>query len=95
MYKILRIFLTIIVSFTIIMPAVSQQKIHQRIDQPSAHKRFQRGDHPTTQTDFTLTMADGTIIDCTQFTASGTPPAGGWPSMVFCHGFGGTKDEVM
>lgn len=95
MYKILRIVLTIIVSFTIIMPAVSQQKIHKRIDLPTTHKRFHKGDFPAVQTDFTLTMADGTILDCTKFTATGTPPSGGWPAMVFCHGYGGSKDEVM
>ncbi|MFZ4591308.1 MAG: alpha/beta fold hydrolase [Ignavibacteria bacterium] len=94
MYNI-RILLSIIVSFTIISSAVSQQKISKRFDSPAVHKRFQRGDKPTAQTDFTLTMTDGTIIDCTQFTATGTPPSGGWPAMVFCHGFGGNKDEVM
>jgi predicted acyl esterase len=83
MNQTIRVFLSIIISFTIINSACSQ------------HKRFQRGDHPTAQIDFTLAMADGTILDCTKFTATGTPPAGGWPAMVFCHGYGGSKDDML
>ncbi len=83
MNKSIRVFLSLIISFSIISTVSSQ------------HKRFQKGDYPATQTDFTLTMSDGTILDCTKFTASGTPPAGGWPAMVFCHGYGGSKDEML
>jgi len=83
MNQTIRFFLVIIISLTIINSAYSQ------------HKKFQRGDHPTAQIDFTLAMADGTILDCTKFTASGTPPSGGWPAMILCHGYGGSKDDML
>lgn len=83
MKKLIQILFTIIVVISIISSAQSQSK------------RFQRGDFPTVQTDFTLTMTDGTILDCTKFTASGTPPAGGWPAMIFCHGYGLSKDDML
>jgi predicted acyl esterase len=48
-----------------------------------------------TRVDFTLTMSDGTILDCTKFIPTGTTPTGGWPAIIFCHGYGGTKEDVM
>ena len=95
MKNIIRVITSLVVIFTIVAPAISQQRLSKRIDPPAVHKKFKRGDKPTVQTDFTLTMADGTIIDCTQFTAEGTPPASGWPAMIFCHGYGGSKDEML
>jgi predicted acyl esterase len=83
MNKVLQKLLFIVFSFAIINSVSSQ------------HKRFQKGDFPTVETDFTLTMTDGTILDCTKFTATGTPPSGGWPAMVFCHGYGGSKDDML
>lgn len=43
---------------------------------------------PSTQVDFWLTLSDGVKLDCTKFIPDGTPPAGGWPSIIICHGYG-------
>lgn len=91
MNKIIQCLLFILITFSIINSGSSQTKTKDQT--PS--RKFQRGDHPTAQIDFTLAMADGTILDCTKFTASGTPPADGWPSIILCHGYGGSKDDML
>ena len=48
-----------------------------------------------TRVDFMLAMNDGTLLDCTRFFPDETPPAGGWPALIYCHGFGGTKYEDL
>jgi predicted acyl esterase len=48
-----------------------------------------------TQVDFMLTLSDGVKLDCTKFIPDGTPPAGGWPSVIICHGYGLTKYSEM
>ena len=53
-------------------------------------KRF-----PLTRIDFTLTLTDGTILDCTKFIPDTTKPAAGWPAVIFCHGYGGCKDDYI
>jgi len=40
-------------------------------------------------------MSDGAILDATKFIPDGTPPAGGWPAMIFCHGYGGSKADNL
>ena len=47
------------------------------------------------QVDFMYAMNDGTLLDCTRFYPDGTPPAGGWPALIYCHGYGGTKFEDL
>ena len=79
----IRFFLAIIISFAVISSGFSQQK------------KFHTGDYPATRTDFTLTMQDGTVLDCTKFTVSGSPPSGGWPSIILCHGYGGSKNDML
>lgn len=49
----------------------------------------------STQVDFQLTMSDGIKLDCTKFIPDGTPPSGGWPSIIMCHGFGLDKYSEM
>lgn len=47
------------------------------------------------QVDFMQPMNDGTLLDCTRFYPDGTPPAGGWPALIYCHGYGGSKFEDL
>lgn len=49
---------------------------------------------PVTRFDFTVTMSDGTILDALKFIPQGTPPAGGWPTVVFVHGYGDNKETL-
>jgi putative CocE/NonD family hydrolase len=44
--------------------------------------------YSSTQVDFMLTLSDGVKLDCTKFIPDGTPPSGGWPCIIMCHGFG-------
>jgi predicted acyl esterase len=83
MKKSIQFFLIIILCSFLVNSAFAQKK------------QFPRGSYKSVKSDFTLTMTDGTILDCSKFTASGTPPSGGWPAMIFCHGFGGTKEDVI
>jgi len=48
-----------------------------------------------TRVDFLLTLPDGVKLDCTKFIPAGSPPAGGWPCVIVCHGFGLTKYDEM
>lgn len=49
---------------------------------------------PVTRVDFTVTLSDGTILDALKFIPQGTPPAGGWPTVVFVHGYGDNKETL-
>ena len=47
-----------------------------------------------TRVDFTVTLNDGTILDAVKFIPSGIPPAGGWPTVIFVHGYGDNKETL-
>jgi predicted acyl esterase len=47
-----------------------------------------------TRVDFTVTLRDGTILDALKFIPAGTPPAGGWPTVIFVHGYGDNKETL-
>lgn len=47
-----------------------------------------------TRTDFTITMRDGVIIDCLKYVPEGTPPAGGWNTVIMHHGYGDHKETL-
>jgi predicted acyl esterase len=40
-------------------------------------------------------MTDGVIIDCSKFYPNSSPPSGGWPAIIFCPGFGLTKEILV
>jgi predicted acyl esterase len=46
-----------------------------------------------TRVDFMLQMSDGVFLDCTRFFPDETPPSGGWPALIYCHGYGANKFE--
>lgn len=48
-----------------------------------------------TQVDFMLTLSDGVKLDCSKFIPNETPPAGGYPCVVICHGYGLDKYYEM
>ena len=45
--------------------------------------------------DFWLEMEDDVKLDVTRFTPVSSPPAGGFPAVVFVHGLGGAKSSPM
>ncbi|HEY5533416.1 MAG TPA: alpha/beta fold hydrolase [Ignavibacteria bacterium] len=52
--------------------------------------------HPNfTREDLILTMSDGAVLDCSKFYPDNSPPAGGWPAIIYCHGYGGSKEDLV
>src|SRR4030095_220975 len=47
-----------------------------------------------TRVDFTVTLRDGTILDALKFIPQGAPPVGGWPTVIFVHGYGDNKETL-
>lgn len=47
-----------------------------------------------TRYDFWIQMSDGVMIDCLKFIPNGTPPAGGWPTVIMVHGYGDSKETL-
>lgn len=45
--------------------------------------------------DTMIAMSDGIKLDVSAFYPDTTKPANGWPSMVFCHGYGGSKYDYF
>jgi ABC-2 type transport system ATP-binding protein len=44
--------------------------------------------------DVTVTMDDGATIAATLYLPDGSPPAGGWPALVFLHGLAGNRQQM-
>ena len=47
-----------------------------------------------TQKDTILTMSDAVVLDALYIVPASPPPAGGYPAIVFVHGFSGSKEDV-
>ncbi len=47
-----------------------------------------------TRYDFTIVLRDGTILDGLKFIPVGAPPTGGWPTVIFVHGYGDNKETL-
>ena len=52
-------------------------------------------DIPVNRTDFTITLTDGIVLDCSKFTPELKTPPGGFPAIIYCHGFGRTKEDEV
>jgi predicted acyl esterase len=48
-----------------------------------------------TEIDFWFTTSDNIQLDCTKCIPDGTPPSGGWPAVILCHGFGLDKYDPL
>jgi len=46
------------------------------------------------QQDVSIPMDDGVSIGATLYVPDGTPPAGGWPALVFLHGLSGNRQQM-
>lgn len=53
------------------------------------------GKYEVERTDFKFVVSDGVKLECTKFVPKGQIPAGGWPAMIFCHGYGGNKGNEL
>lgn len=45
--------------------------------------------------DVTIASSDGTKLAATLRLPTGTPPAGGWPAVIFLHGLGGDRSSTL
>jgi predicted acyl esterase len=52
------------------------------------------GPDSVTRYDFKVTMSDGKKMDCLKYIPVGTPPAGGWPTVMMVHGYGDNKNTL-
>ncbi len=50
--------------------------------------------NPVKRTDFNLSLEDGITLDCSKFSPQTTQPEG-IPAVIFLHGFGGSKNDVI
>jgi len=50
--------------------------------------------YPVENSEFKLTLRDGTILDCTKFIPQSTLK-NNFPAVIFLHGFGGSKNEML
>lgn len=55
---------------------------------------YGRGLDSVTRFDFTVTLRDGTVLDGLKYIPVGTPPEGGWPTVIFVHGYGDNKETL-
>jgi predicted acyl esterase len=78
-YKLIKYFYFLFAPFMFTFPAFSQTSLNAV--------------YPVMRTDFNLTLSDGVILDCSEFTPE-TAQTGGLPAVIFLHGFGGSKNEV-
>lgn len=49
---------------------------------------------PFAKQDLTIQMDDGVSIAATLYAPDGSPPAGGWPALVFLHGLSGKRQDM-
>src|SRR5262245_61370995 len=49
---------------------------------------------PAAKLDVAIPMDDGVSIAATLYVPEGTPPAGGWPAIVFLHGLSGNRQQM-
>jgi predicted acyl esterase len=47
------------------------------------------------KSDFNIILKDGTKIECTSFTPEMQKPDNGFPCLVYCHGFGKSKEDII
>ena len=48
-----------------------------------------------TRKDFTITLSDGVILDCSKFMPDMKVPKDGFPLIIYCHGYGRTKEDQV
>lgn len=86
----IRYFIVLVISFLFIFNTSNSQDINRfkynKLDKPL---------YNVIRVDFTVTTSDNVILDCTRFYPDATPPSGGWPAMIYCHGYGLSKEEAL
>lgn len=58
---------------------------------PVSYSQNQHSDFQIIRKDTTVAMTDGIKLDVTAFYPDTIKPSAGWPAVIFCHGYGGSK----
>src|ERR1035437_1447300 len=45
--------------------------------------------------DFNIVTKDKVTLDCTKFIPTALKPKNGWPVMLYCHGYGDSKESEL
>jgi predicted acyl esterase len=54
-----------------------------------------RGNKSVTRHDFSIVTRDNIILDCTKYIPTAPKPKNGWPVMLYCHGYGDSKESEL
>jgi predicted acyl esterase len=55
---------------------------------------YDNSSYEVTRYDFWVTLRDGIKLDGLKFIPNGTPPSGGWPTVIMVHGYGDNKETL-
>jgi predicted acyl esterase len=55
---------------------------------------YDNSSYKVTRYDFWVTLRDGIKLDGLKYIPNGTPPAGGWPTVIMVHGYGDSKETL-
>jgi predicted acyl esterase len=84
--------------FILVFSGISESQQKRARDNYDYLKLLPRYDNrtlmPATRVDFTVTLRDGVVLDALKFIPTGTPPEGGWPVVIFVHGYGDNKETL-
>jgi predicted acyl esterase len=61
----------------------------------SLYSQNQHSDFQIIRKDTTIVMTDGIKLDVSVFYPDTTKPTAGWPAVIFCHGYGGSKYDYF
>ncbi|MGB9696461.1 MAG: alpha/beta fold hydrolase [Ignavibacteria bacterium] len=88
-YKTLNLSLTLLSVLFLQVLVFSQSKIY--------HSEIKAGifQYNVVKTDFQFLLRDSVFLDCTKFYPDATFNGGSLPAVIFCHGFGFSKDENL
>ena len=54
-----------------------------------------KGSQTVKRYDFNIITRDNVILDCTKFIPTAPKPKKGWPVMLYCHGYGDSKESEL
>jgi predicted acyl esterase len=61
----------------------------------SQSQSYKDNDYESTRNNFQIKLRDDINLDCTSFTPNTNKPANGFPCIVYCHGFGKSKEDNL
>lgn len=85
--------MSIVVLFTTHHSGAQQKKLRDNYEYLKLLPKYDNAPlDSVVRTDFTVVLRDGTILDALKYVPVRTMPAGGWPTVIFVHGYGDNKE---